>query len=61
MTVLLPRGSHWQIYLPIGSLYLVDPLNSGDWIASLPKGSYLATPQMRSVTSFTCSYQPIKI
>ena len=51
MTVLPPRGSHWQIYLPIGGLYLVYLLNSGNWIAQPPKGSYLAIPQMRSVTS----------
>ena len=51
MTVLLPRGSHWQIYLPVDSLYLVYLLNSGNWIALLPKGSYLATLQTRSVMS----------
>ena len=39
--VLPPKGGHWQVYL----------LNSGSWIASPPKGSYLATPQMRSVMS----------
>ena len=51
MTVLLPRGSHWQIDLPIDSLYLVYPLHGSNWIALPPKGSYLATLQTRSVTS----------
>ena len=51
MTVLLPRGGHWQIYLPINSLYWVYLLNSSNWIALPPKGGYLATLQMRSVMS----------
>ena len=49
------RGGHWQIYPPIDGLYFVYLLNSGNWIALLPKGSYPATTQMRSVTSLTCS------
>ena len=40
-----------HIYLPIDSLYLVYLLNSGNWITLPPKGSYLASLQMRSVTS----------
>ena len=44
-----------QIYLPIDSLYLVYLLNSSNWIVLPPKGSYLATPQMRYVMSFTHS------
>ena len=53
--IFLPKGSHWQVYLPINSLYLVYPFNSSKWIALLPKGGYLATPQTRSVMSFTLS------
>ena len=37
MTVLPSRGSQWQIYLPIDSLYLVYLLNSSNWIAMPPK------------------------
>ena len=46
MTVCPSRGGLWQAYLPIGSLPLVCLLNSSSWITLLPKGRYLATPQM---------------
>ena len=44
-------STHWKIYLPIDSPYWVYLLNSSNWITLPPKGGYLATLQMRSVTS----------
>ena len=52
VTVFLPRGSLWQAYPSIGGLPLVFPLNSGSWIMLPPKGRYLGTPEMRSITSY---------
>ena len=46
MTVLLPRGSLWQAYLPIGRLYFIGLLNSGSWVSLPPKGGYLTTLQI---------------